>query len=63
MIKELIAAKNDDHITSGGMLVWAKRVEMQRAQTAVLNILTESRQFDKVKKYLKKQKMITIELQ
>ena len=49
IIKELTATKNNDHITSGGMLAWAKRVEVQRAQAAVLNTLTESRQFDKVK--------------
>ena len=30
-------------------MAWAKRVEVQRAQAAILNTLTESRQFDKVK--------------
>ena len=61
IIKELTATKNDHHITSGGVLAWAKRVEVQRAQTAVLNMLTESRQFDKVKisKKKKKKKDIT----
>ena len=49
IIKELMATKNDDHITSGGVLAWAQRVETQRAQAAVLNTLTESRQFDKIK--------------
>ena len=48
IIKELTATKNDDHIKSGGMLAWAKRIEAQRAQVAVLNTLIESRQFDKV---------------
>ena len=43
IIKELTATKNDDHITSGGMLAWAKRVEVQRAHAAVLNSLTESK--------------------
>ena len=43
IIKELTATENDDHITSGGVLAWAKRVEAQRAQAVVLNILTESR--------------------
>ena len=47
--KELMATKYDDHITSGGMLAWAKRVEVQSAQAVVLNTLTESRQFDKIK--------------
>ena len=32
IIKELTATKNDDHITSGGILAWAKRGEVQRAQ-------------------------------
>ena len=32
-----------------GMLAWAKRVEVQRAQTAVLYTIMESRQFDKVR--------------
>ena len=48
-IKELTMTSNDDHITNGGVLVWAKRVEAQRVQAAVLDMLTESRQFDKVK--------------
>ena len=49
IIKELTDTKNEDHITSGGVLAWAKRVEAQRAQGAVLNTLMESRQFDKIK--------------
>ena len=49
IIKEVTATKNDDHKTSGGVLAWAKRVEAQRAQAAVLNTLTKSRQFDKIK--------------
>ena len=49
IIKELTAAKNNDHITSGGMLTWVKRVEAQMAQTTVLNTLIKSRQFDKIK--------------
>ena len=46
--KKLTATKNDDHIMSAGVLSWAMRVEAQRAQAAVLNMLTKSRQFDKV---------------
>ena len=49
IIKELTATSSDDHITSGGVLAWAKRVELQRAQTAVLNTLMELRQFNKIK--------------
>ena len=40
--KELTATKNDDHIMSGGVLAWAKRVEAQRVQAAVLNTLIGS---------------------
>ena len=55
IIKELTATKNDDHITSGGMLAWAKGIEVQRAQAVVLNTLTEFKQFVKIK-ILKKAK-------
>ena len=48
-IKELMATNNDDCITSGDVMAWAKRVEVQRAQAAVLDSLTESKQFDKIK--------------
>ena len=47
IIKELTATKNDYCTMSGGVLAWAKRVEVQRAQAAVLNMLMESRQFEK----------------
>ena len=36
-------------ITSGVVLAWANRVEVQRVQAAVLNTLTELRQFNKIK--------------
>ena len=49
IIKELTATKSDDHIPCGGVLAWTKRVEAQRTQVTVLNILIESRQFDKIK--------------
>ena len=49
IIKELTVTSNDDHIMNRGVLAWAKRVEAQRVQAAVLDTLTESRQFDKVK--------------
>ena len=47
-IKELTATNNDDHIISGGVLAWAKRLEVQRVQAAVLDMLTGLRQFNKV---------------
>ena len=30
-------------------LVWMKRVEVQRAQVAVINTITESKEFDKIR--------------
>ena len=47
IIKEPTVTNNDDHITSGGILAWVKRVETQRVWAVVLNTLTELRQFDK----------------
>ena len=35
--------------TSENVLSWAKRVEAQRAQCAIMNILTEAKEFDKLK--------------
>ena len=49
IIKELTVTNTDEQITSEGMLAWAKRVEAQRTQAAVLNTIMELRQFDKVK--------------
>ena len=49
IIKELTVTNNDDHITNAGVLAWLKRGEVQRAQAAVLNTLTELRQFNKTK--------------
>ena len=49
IIKELTVTNIDDHITNGGVLAWAKRVDGQRLQAAVLNALTELRQFNKIK--------------
>ena len=48
-MKELTAANEDEQITSEGVLAWAKRIEVQKAQAAVLSTITESKQFDKVK--------------
>ena len=49
IIKELTITRDDDQITSKSVLAWAKRVNAQRAQAAVLNTIMELRQFDKVK--------------
>ena len=49
IIKELTATRGNDHITSGNVLAWAKSVEAQRVQASVMNSITESKEFDKIK--------------
>ena len=49
IIKELTTKNNDEQTTSESVLVWVKRVEAQRAQAAILNDITETHQFYKVK--------------
>ena len=47
--KELMTVKGDDKITGGNVLAWAKRVEAQRAQAAVMSAITETKEFNKIK--------------
>ena len=49
IIKELTSKNNDELTTSEGVQVWAKGVEAQRVQAPILNDITETCQFDKVK--------------
>ena len=49
IIKELTIKSNNEQTTSEGVLAWAKRVEAQKAQASILNDITETCQFDKVK--------------
>ena len=49
IIKELTIKSNDEQTTSEGVLAWAKWVEAQRAQAVILNDITETCQFNKVK--------------
>ena len=49
VIRQLTAKNNDEQVTSEGMLIWAKRIEVQRVQATMLNNITESCQCDKVK--------------
>ena len=47
----LVAVKsNNEQRTSEGVLAWAKRVEAQWVQAAILNDITELCQFNKIKK-------------
>ena len=49
IIRELTKIQENTEITSENMLCWAKRVEAQRAQSAIMNSLTEAKEFDKLK--------------
>ena len=49
VIRELTAKDNNEQTMSKDVLVWAKRIEVQRAQAAILNNITESQKFNKVK--------------
>ena len=48
IIRELTKKKNKE-ITSENVLCLAKRVKAQRAQSAIMNNLTEAKEFDKLK--------------
>ena len=49
VIRELTTKNINEQTTSEDMLIWAKRVEVQRVQVAILSGITESQKFDKVK--------------
>ena len=42
IINELMTKNNNDHTTSEGILVWAKRVESQWAEAAILSNIMET---------------------
>ena len=44
-----MVSRSNDHITSGSVLTWVKRVEAQRAQADAMNSITEQKEFDKIK--------------
>ena len=49
VIRELTAKNNRKQTTSKDVLLWARRIEAQQAQAAILSDITESQTFDKVK--------------
>ena len=50
IIRELTAINDANTVMSNEVLTWAKWVEAQRSQTAMLNSLKENRDFDAIKK-------------
>ena len=49
VIRELTTKTINELMTSEDMLIWAKMVEVQRVQAAILSDITESQKFNKVK--------------
>ena len=49
VVKELTKIHENEEITSENVLPWAKRFKVQRAQSAIINNLTEVNEFDKLK--------------
>ena len=49
VIREIITKGSNDQTTSEDMLIWAKRVEAQRMQAAILSDITDSQRFYQVK--------------
>ena len=49
VIRELTTKNTNEQMTSKDVLILAKRVEVQRAQVAILSDITESQKFNKVK--------------
>ena len=48
IIMELTKAEESVDVTSEQILGWAKRAEVQRAQSAIMDSLTETKMFDKI---------------
>ena len=48
IIKELTKVHENEEITSENVLSWAKRVEVQRAQSTIMNSLMEAKKFDEL---------------
>ena len=42
VVRELTAKNNNEQTTSKNVLVWAKRIEAQQAQAAILSDITKS---------------------
>ena len=47
IIRELTKTDENMHVTCEQILAWAKRIKAQRAQAAVINSLSEVKEFDK----------------
>ena len=61
VIRELTAKNSSEQTTSEDVLLWARRIEAQRAQAAILSDITKAQKFDKVKVVQKLQNRQEIE--
>ena len=48
LIRELTKIEDNENITSEQVLVWAKRVEVQKAESAILENLQETKDFERI---------------
>ena len=48
IIKEITKIEEDNNMTSEKALAWARRVEVQKAQSAILENVYEAEDFDKI---------------
>ena len=48
IIRELTKIEDNENITSEQVLAWAKRVEAQKTQSAILEQLKETKDFDRI---------------
>ena len=49
IIWELTKINENEKIVSKNVLSWAKRIKLQGAQSAIMNSLTEGKEFDRIK--------------
>ena len=63
IIGELTKAKESTAVTSEQVLIWAKRIEAQRPQSVIINSLSKTKEFDKIKTIKGGQKHNLIKLQ
>ena len=56
IISELTKAEENANVTSEQVFTWAERYEPQRDQSAVINSLSEMKEFDKIQTLRDEQK-------
>ena len=62
-IKELTQMEENANVTIDQVLTWARRVKPQKTQSALLNILNETKDFDKISTRKRVQRQIEVQPQ